>query len=149
MSRVPAYWGNGDTILRFGEGLTAEDEAESGGAADGVELPGWLRARAAPEAAATPLRPSAAGVVRQGEAKRMLGGRLAHALLQMLPDVPRGLRAAAAKAHLDAHGGALADETRAALLAQVAAVVEAPEFAHLFGPGSRGEVGRASCRERV
>ncbi len=91
MSRVPAYWGNGDTILRFGEGPTAEDEGESGGAADGVELPGWLRARAAPEAAATPLRPSAAGVVRQGEAKRMLEGRLAHALLQMLPDVPRGL----------------------------------------------------------
>jgi ATP-dependent helicase/nuclease subunit A len=148
MYRVPAYWGNGDTILRFGEGLTAEDEGEPGGAADSVELPGWLRARAAPEADATPLRPSAAGAVRQGEAKRMLEGRLAHALLQTLPDVPPRLRASAAKAHLDAHGGALAEEARAALLAQVAAVVEAPELAHLFGPGARGEVALAGVLKR-
>ena len=50
MMRVPAFWGEGETILRFGEGLTAEDEGETGGPAD-LEAPAWLRARAAPEAA--------------------------------------------------------------------------------------------------
>ncbi len=149
MSPVPAFWGNGETILRFGEGLTAEDEGETGGATDGVELPGWLRARAAPEAASTPLRPSEAEVVREGEAKRILEGRLAHALLQTLPDIPPIRRAAAAKAHLDAHGGALAGEARASILAQVAAVVDAPELAHLFGPGSRGEVALAGVLRRA
>jgi ATP-dependent helicase/nuclease subunit A len=146
MSRVPAFWGNGDTILRFGEGLSAEHESQTGGATDGAELPGWLRARPAPEVASTPLRPSEAGVGREGG--RTLEGRLAHALLQKLPEISPALRAVAAKAHLDAHGGALAEATRAALLAQVGAVVEAPELAHLFGPGSRGEVALAGVLRR-
>ena len=148
MSRVPAFWGNGDTILRFGEGLTAEDEGETDGATDGAELPGWLWARAAPEAASALLRPSETGMVREGEGGRLLEGRLAHALLQALPDIPPIRRAAAAKAHLDARGAALAEEARTTVLAQVAAVLESPELAHLFGRGSRGEVALAGILRR-
>ena len=58
----------------------------------------------------------------------------------MLPDIPRSSRDAVAKAYLEANGGALAEEARLAIASRVAAVLEAPELAGLFGPGSRGEV---------
>jgi ATP-dependent helicase/nuclease subunit A len=148
MAEAQAPWGNGDTILRFGEGPAAEDEGETGGAPGRPGPPSWLSAKAASEAAFLPLRPSQAGVARESERGRALEGRLAHALLQMLPDVPQARRAAVAKAYLDAHGGALAEAARAALAAQVAAVIDAPELAPLFGPGSRGEVALAGVLRR-
>lgn len=113
-----------------------------------MAAPAWLSAKAAPETDFSPLRPSQADVVRQGDRARILEGRLAHALLQMLPDVPPARRVAAAKAYLDAHGGALAEAARDALAAQVAAVMAAPELAPLFGPGSRGEVALAGVLKR-
>jgi ATP-dependent helicase/nuclease subunit A len=146
MIPVPAFWGDGDTILRFGEGLTAEDEGEAGQPSNGVELPAWLRTRAAAEAASTALKPSGAGGV--GEGGRILEGRLVHALLQALLGVPPAARSAAAKAYLDAHGGPLAEQARTAIAARVAAVMEAPELADLFGPGSRGEVALAGVLRR-
>ncbi len=144
MSPVPAFWNEEETILRFGEGLTADDEGQTTGAAAPDELPDWLWARATPEAALATLRPSAAETTRQG--LRALEGRLAHALLQTLPDVPSDRRAAAARAYLDAHGGALPEEPRAAIAEKVAAVMAAPELASLFAPGSRGEVAMAGVR---
>jgi len=148
MSQAPAPWGNGEMILRFGESPAAADEGEAGGVPSLAEAPPWLLAKAPPEAAFPPLRPSQAGVARKRERDRALEGRLAHALLQMLPDVPPARRAAAAKAYLDAHGEALAEAARAALAAQVAAVMDAPELAPLFGPGSRGEVALAGVLQR-
>ncbi len=140
MDEAPAPWGNGDMILRFGQGPAGEGEGETGGASADAAPPSWLRAKAAPEAASPPLRPSRAGVAREGGRGGILEGRLAHALLQMLPDVPPTRRIVAARAYLDAHGGALAEAARAALAARVAAVMDAAELAPLFGPGSRGEV---------
>ena len=109
-------------------------------------LPGWLSAKAAVEAPAAPLRPSRLGRTRESE--RVNEGRLAHALLQMLPDIAPERRPAAAKAYLDAHGGALGVAAREALAAQVLGVIEAPELAPLFGPGSRGEVSLAGVLRR-
>ena len=150
MSRVSAFWGEGETILRFGEGLMEEDddegEGEIGRPTDVAELPGWIRTRAAPEVAPLPLQPSDAAAAREGG--RVLEGRLSHALLHALSDIPPARRDAWAKAHLEAHGGALAEQARAAILAQVAAVLEAPELAPLFGPGSRGEVPLAGILRR-
>jgi ATP-dependent helicase/nuclease subunit A len=148
MNPIPASWGEGETILRFGEGLTAENESEKGEPADHAELPEWLLARATPEAPSPPLRPSEAGIVHAGDSSRILEGRLAHALLKMLPDIPPVGRAATAKAYLDAQGGALADEARIAIAARITAVIEAPELAVLFGPGSRGEVPLAGVLRR-
>jgi ATP-dependent helicase/nuclease subunit A len=156
MIACPAPWGEGDMILRFGEGMTTEDEAEEEEAAVSAALPPWLSARAAPEIAASPpLRPSQS-VDRGDRGGRVLAGRLAHALLHMLPGVDAGRRCGAAKAFLDAQGAALAELDRAALAeldraaiaAQAAAPIEAPEFAFLFGPGSRGEVALAGVLHR-
>ncbi len=146
MIPVHAFWGGGDTILRFGEGLTAEDEGEAGPPSVNIQLPAWLGTRAPPESAATALQPSGAG--RGGEGQRPLEGRLVHALLQALPAVPPAARSAAAKAYLDMHGGSLAEEARTAIAARVAAVMEAPGLADLFGPGSRGEVALAGVLRR-
>ena len=148
MYPVPAPWGNGEMILRFGEGLTADPEGGAAEAAPSADLPGWLRTRAGREAATVPITPSRAEKSGEAEGTRALEGRLAHALLQTLAGVPSAGRAAAAKACLAAHGGALAEETRAAIAARVAALMDAPEFAHLFGPGSRGEVPLAGILRR-
>ncbi|HZZ62689.1 MAG TPA: double-strand break repair helicase AddA [Roseiarcus sp.] len=146
MIPVPAFWGEGDAILRFGEGLTAGDEGETEQSSNGAELPAWIRTRAAAEAASTILKPSGAGVAGEGEG--VLEGRLVHALLQALPVVPSAARAAAAKAYLDLHGGPLAEEARTAIVARVVAVMQAPGLADLFGPGSRGEVTLAGVLRR-
>ncbi len=140
MSRAPAHWGEGEMILRFGEGLTAEDAGGADEAAPPEEFPDWLRARPAVEVSVGPFHPSGAGGVHEAESPRALEGRLAHALLQTLPGIRSASRAVAAKAYLATHGGALSEEKRTEIAAQIAALMEAPELAGLFGPGSRGEV---------
>jgi ATP-dependent helicase/nuclease subunit A len=138
----------GDTILRFGEGLRAEDHREtaSGPALDA--LPGWLLAKAAPEAAASPINPSRMGGAGRGDPTRALEGRLAHALIEMLPGLPPERRPEAAKAYIDAWGGALAESERATLASKVVAVIDAPDLSPLFGPGARGEVPLAGLLTR-
>ena len=103
-------------------------------------MPAWLLAEAEPEAAASPLNPSRAGGVGGGDPERALEGRLAHALLEMLPGLSPERRPVAAAAYLDAWGGALAESARAALASQVLRAIDAPELSSLFGPGSRGEI---------
>jgi ATP-dependent helicase/nuclease subunit A len=148
MIECPAPWGDGDAILRFGEGMASEDEAEEEEAPVSAALPPWLSARAAPEIAASPpLRPSQS-VDREDRGGRVLAGRLVHALLHMLPSVDAARRREAAKAFIDAQGAALAESDRAAIAAQATALIEAPEFAFLFGPGSRGEVALAGVLHR-
>ena len=86
------------------------------------------------------LNPSRAGGVGGGDRERALEGRLAHALLEMLPNLPPERRPGAAVAYLDAWGGALAESARAALASKVLAAIGAPELSPIFSPGSRGEV---------
>jgi ATP-dependent helicase/nuclease subunit A len=136
----PAPWNGLETILRFGEGLTAVESAETQGASPLDALPAWLSAKAGSEIPTPSLRPSRISVPRNGERERVLEGRLAHALLQTLPDVDPARRAAAAKAYLDANGRGLAEAPREALAAKVFRVIESPDTAAFFGPGSRGEV---------
>jgi ATP-dependent helicase/nuclease subunit A len=75
---------------------------------------------------------------REGGALRR--GRLVHALLQHLPTLPPGVRAAAARAWLTRPGHGLNAAEAEALAAQVQAVLDHPALAPLFGPGSRAEV---------
>jgi ATP-dependent helicase/nuclease subunit A len=130
----------GATIRCFGEGLRAEDGGETPLARGFDTLPGWLVAPAAPEAAAPALNPSRAGGVGWGDPERALEGRLAHTLLEMLPNLAPERRPGAATAYLDAWGGALAESARATLASKALAAIGAPELSPLFGPGSRGEV---------
>ena len=81
-------------------------------------------------AAASPL--DAAG----GRDARFRRGRLLHALLQHLPDLPPAERDAAARKFLAAAGADDVDAT----LADVAGVLGHSDLGALFGPGSRAEV---------
>ena len=146
---APAPFRGGETILRFGEGLRAEGGAETASAPVLEALPGWLVAKAQPEAAPALLNPSRAGGVGGGDSERALEGRLAHALLEMLPNLPPERRPGAAMVYLGAWGGALAESARAALASKVLAAIGAPELSFLFGPNSRGEVPLAGLLRRV
>jgi len=67
-------------------------------------------------------------------------GRLIHRLLELLPDLPEAERMAAAEAYL---AGALKPEfahRQVSLLDEVAAILEAPDFAPLFTADARAEV---------
>ncbi len=72
--------------------------------------------------------------------QRFRRGRLIHALLQHLPDVPPDQRATAAADYLarPAHGVDPASASRIA--AETLAILEHPELAPLFGPDSRAEL---------
>lgn len=112
-------------------------------------LPGWCR-RPPPEEPRpprplTPSRPSQAdppvrsprGAADPGPFRR---GRLVHTLLQHLPDLPAAARDAACRRFLAQPRHGLAPQDQAALAAETLAVLAHPDFAPLFGPGSRAEV---------
>ena len=140
LAEAPAPFSGDETILRFGEGLRADEGGERTSARALDALPGWLVAKAAPEADAPPLKPSHAGRAGEGDCERALEGRLAHALLERLPGLPPERRPGAAGAYLDAQAGGLTESARTALAAKVVAAIGAPELSRLFGPGARVEV---------
>jgi ATP-dependent helicase/nuclease subunit A len=129
---------------------TPEPVAEAAAPEEAVEpLPGW--AALSPEPEPIPPRPFAPS--RPGEDEppvrtplgaddgaRFRRGLIIHRLLQSLPDLPPGKRVAAAKRFLARPGHDLDEKTRETLLAETMAVLEAPEHAALFGPGSLAEV---------
>ncbi|HVM78692.1 MAG TPA: double-strand break repair helicase AddA [Stellaceae bacterium] len=141
-----------------GEGLVFETPQRAKARDDGratarleleAALPAW--AQVAPPPEPTPPRPLApsrpAGIepaVRSpfGEDRGAAyqRGRLVHRLLQSLPDVAPEKRAAAAERFLALPVHGLDAEARALIAAETLAVLDQPEFAPLFAPGSRAEV---------
>ena len=73
---------------------------------------------------------------RAAENNRFQRGKLIHALLQHLPDLPRDARADAARTWLNRPGNGDADE----LTRETLAILDHPDLAPLFAPGSRAEV---------
>jgi ATP-dependent helicase/nuclease subunit A len=71
---------------------------------------------------------------------RFRRGRLVHALLQHLPDLPAEHRPTAAAAYLRRPGHGLTAADAAALSVDVLAVLAHPALVPLFGPASRAEV---------
>ena len=145
---APAPFRAGGTILRFGEGLRAEGGGETAPVRDLDALPGWLGAKAPSETVAPLFNPSRAGGVGEGDRERALEGRLAHALLERLPDLPPQRRPDAATAYLDLWESALAESVRAALASKVLAAIGAPELSPIFATGSRSEVALAGVLSR-
>lgn len=114
-----------------------------------IEIPAWL-SRTIEEA---PIRPRALSPSRALDAARsiarvsadpdsmaLLRGRLAHRLMQSLPELPPERRAEAARRHLDRAATQWPAAERDRLIAEVVAVLDDPRFAALFGPGTRAEV---------
>jgi ATP-dependent helicase/nuclease subunit A len=112
----------------------------------GVEAP-WLDLPPPPEPLpARPLAPSRLGeeppvlAPLQGrDDLRFRRGKLIHRLLQSLPDLAPGQRPDAAARFLAARAAELPPAARGEIAAEVLALLDDPEFAPLFGPGSRAE----------
>ncbi|SIQ89020.1 double-strand break repair helicase AddA [Bosea sp. TND4EK4] len=113
-------------------------------------VPPWLDQPVSREAEpAPPLRPSGALAAADGEerpgdgpflAEAAAAGRLAHLLLQILPDVPAGNRAEAARSLAEARGRSLPAERRARIVLDALRLLEEPFLAALFGPSALAEV---------
>ncbi len=114
-----------------------------------VLLPEWCWRPPPPEPAPPkPLAPSqprvqeppARSPLGEDRGAAFLRGRLVHRLLQSLPAIEAGQRAAAARRFLalPVHGLAVPDQE--AILRETLGVLGHPDFAPLFGPGSVAEV---------
>jgi ATP-dependent helicase/nuclease subunit A len=112
-------------------------------------LPGW--ARQPPPAEPTPTRPLTPSQPRQAdpaarsplggdEGAGLLRGRLVHRLLQSLPELAPAARPAAARRFLALPVHGLDAGQQEALLGETLAVLDHPDFAPLFAPGSEAEV---------
>jgi ATP-dependent helicase/nuclease subunit A len=88
--------------------------------------------------AASPLGSTLASA-RQGRQAALAKGRMIHALLQHLPDIPAPQRAEAAAHYLRRQDG-LNGPAQAEILEPVLAILQNPALAPLFGPVSRAEI---------
>ncbi|KAA5607122.1 double-strand break repair helicase AddA [Roseospira marina] len=143
---------DGATILRHRSAQTRPprgDAPDVSDAAPDTTEPPWLHTAPAPDPRPSrPLAPSEAPAdpppVSPLEAGagpgRFRRGLLVHRLLQHLPGVPPADRADAAWAWLSRPAHGLDAETAEALAGEVLAVLDHPELAAVFGPGSRAEV---------
>jgi ATP-dependent helicase/nuclease subunit A len=75
---------------------------------------------------------------RQARALALAKGRMVHALLQHLPDIPEQNRATAAAAYI-AQAATLSPDAQAGIRDSVLKILDDPELKPLFGPGSRAE----------
>ena len=111
----------------------------------------WLRTRVAAEPVPTrPLAPSrlppdgmeeppALSPLAGDQAARFLRGTLIHRLLQTLPELDEGEREAAAQRLLSSPSLKLDEAARAEIVASTLTVLHHPDFAEIFGAGSRAE----------
>jgi ATP-dependent helicase/nuclease subunit A len=130
-----------------------EAEAETG---ETPPLPDWalthgpferVRTRLAPSRLALNAEGGAFGVEQAplgpkalAEDLRFARGRLVHALLQHLPEVPTEDRERAARTFAAVRGGGLPETLKEEIVGESLAIVRDETFAPLFGPGSLAEV---------
>jgi ATP-dependent helicase/nuclease subunit A len=82
--------------------------------------------------------PAPMSPLTDNSARRFRRGLLIHALLAMLPSVPRAERTAAGRLYLSSRG--VAEEEKGKLLDEVNHVLDDPDFSSLFDENSRGEI---------
>ena len=114
-----------------------------------IPLPSWIHRPPEPEP--EPYRPLAPSrpegsepAVRSplapDDGDRFRRGTLIHTLLELLPELPPDRRAEAAVGFLERPVHCLSPADRDEIVRETLAVIEDPEFAALFGPGSLAEV---------
>ena len=142
MREVPSWWDAAQPMLRLGEPPSGGAPPSPAAVSPEPPPPAWLTAPAPHEVAYAPASPSRrlAGEVTPERLARLEEGRLAHRLLQSLPNLPPERRRAAAEAFLARRGALLSPERRAGLVTRALALIEAPALRALFGPGSHAEV---------
>jgi ATP-dependent helicase/nuclease subunit A len=127
--------------LRLGAPLQASSKTAR--AVEDVEVPTWA-STVSPAASRALTSPSQAAHAkarvfspRGDDLKRFRRGVLIHGLLQRLPEVAPEQRAAAARTWLQRQG--IAADAIDVLTEEALRVIDAPQFAAVFGPGSRAE----------
>jgi len=145
---------SGESVLRLtnpqSEKPDGKPEADVAGPDDLVSLPDWALQPPRPEAEpTTPLSPSRlteddAQPVRSpfdgDDGARFKRGTLIHRLLESLPTIATNRQAAAAAKFLSRPIHDLNPDQQSAILREVMAVLENPDFTPLFGPNSMAEV---------
>jgi ATP-dependent helicase/nuclease subunit A len=143
-------WANDGLILETPQRVPGEEDGALAERAELAEtLPAWTQVPPPPEPAPprplAPSRPAGVEPAVRSPLGENLGaafqrGRLIHRLLQSLPELPVDRRAAAAERFLALPVHGLARDARESIASETLAVLDDPEFATLFGPGSRAEV---------
>jgi ATP-dependent helicase/nuclease subunit A len=139
--------GDAHVALRYGSEAPARSKPARKADAPGITVPGWATRPAPLEARPPrPLAPSAIAVDDESapppsETMRSaaLRGTWIHQLLERLPAVEAGARAAAADRWLERSAGIADAAVRSEIVAQVCGILSDPRFASLFGRGSLGE----------
>jgi ATP-dependent helicase/nuclease subunit A len=154
IEKVPAFWNGENEILRLaseGSGVPAAALPDDRTAAPWPVLPDWLGRPARFEInAMPPVRPSRAledltgrldglGPVQARRDARRRGG-LIHLLLQYLPGIAAPERRDAARRFLSVRAACLDERARYTLAEEALKVIDLPDLAGLFGPGSKSEV---------
>ena len=151
MTDAPAPWNADERIQRFASGLypsTSESPVAEDAA---LTAPVWLHAAATAEATPSAIAPSRLGPAQPLDPQRALRlqrGRLVHALLQDLPVLPPQERALAARRVLERRAPDSAPDERETLAKSTLSILDRPELAPLFAPGSRAEVDVAGALPR-
>jgi ATP-dependent helicase/nuclease subunit A len=114
-----------------------------------IALPAWLDAPIPdlpdPPRPLTPSRPSepdpaTLSPLGEDQGWRYQRGRVIHHLLEMLPQLPRAARLGAAEAYVARRSSAVPNAERTPIARDVTALLDAPDFAAIFGPASHAEV---------
>ena len=139
-----------ETILRYEVPQRRTVEAAAAAAPQDIAaLPDWTRRPPPPEPdPPRPLVPSrpvlddppVRSPLAAGPDRRFRRGLVIHTLLQRLPDIPADERDRVAAAYLRRAAPDLPEPARAALAAEVMAVMSDPQISPLFAPSSRAEV---------
>ncbi|MEA2755407.1 MAG: ATP-dependent helicase/nuclease subunit [Aliidongia sp.] len=116
----------------------------------GIELPRWALQPPSPEPApprplvasrpSQPEPPARSPLADDTDKRRFQRGTLVHRLLQSLPDLPHDLTESAARRYLAGKTHGLDPEEQDQIARETLAILRHPDFAPLFGPGSRAEV---------
>lgn len=150
---------DGFTFQRFGDDPAPFTGEAAPGPAPIPPPEAWLTAPAAPEPPATAWAspsqaasrsriPAPSPLSRQGGVDRFRRGDVIHRLLQLLPDVAEAERRETAE-RLLAREPDLTDVQRAEMIQAAMGVLEHPDFADVFGPGSRAEVALAGTAKAL
>jgi len=142
---------SGETVWRRQSPQKAEPDGEAGSVptAETKHLPDWASTPPPPEPEPsrplTPSRPDREeppiiSPLGSDGGARFKRGLLVHRLLQSLPDLPVKERKAAAKQFLSRPALGLSPGERDDLINETLGVMEHPDLAALFGPGSLAEV---------
>ena len=141
-----------DDVKVFGQAPESTTDGDLKKAEANVELPAWAFNYVGPEIAktrkVTPSHLLASGQyadvpvrspLQEKGVDRFRRGNLTHKLLEILPEASPENRRAAARDYLGQHLD-VSESLRTSIEDEVMTVLEHPEYAHFFGPGSRAEV---------